>query len=114
MKWTVERLLRILEEFRQIKRDATDIEVKRASRLPENLPETMCAFANMPSGGTVILGIDERNDFAVVGVKNAHELAARVVDQTRSSVAPAPQLSPTVLTYEGKEILVVEVTPLPL
>ena len=114
MKWTVERLLRILEEFRQIKRDATDIEVKRASRLPENLPETMCAFANMPGGGTVILGIDERNDFAVVGVKNAHELSARVVDQTRSSVTPAPQLSPTVLTYEGKEILVVEVTPLPL
>lgn len=113
MKWTAERLLRTLEEFRQIKRDATDIEVKRAAKLPENLPETMCAFANTPGGDAVILGVDERDDFAVVGVENAHELAARVVDQTRSSVTPAPQLSPTVVTWEGKEVLVVEVTPLP-
>ncbi|WP_070445773.1 RNA-binding domain-containing protein [Trueperella sp. HMSC08B05] len=114
MKWTTERLLRTLEEFRQIKRDATDVEVKRASKLPCNLPETMCAFANMPGGGAVILGVDERDNFAVVGVDNAHELAARVVDQTRSSVTPAPQLLPTVLTWEGREVLVVEVTPLPL
>lgn len=114
MKWTTERLLRTLEEFRQIKRDATDVEVKRASKLPGNLPETMCAFANMPGGGAVILGVDERDNFAVVGVDNAHELAARVVDQTRSSVTPAPQLLPAVLTWEGREVLVVEVTPLPL
>lgn len=114
MKWTTERLLRTLEEFRQIKRDATDVEVKRASKLPCDLPETMCAFANMPGGGAVILGVDERDNFAVVGVDNAHELAARVVDQTRSSVTPAPQLLPTVLTWEGREVLVVEVTPLPL
>ncbi|OFS74765.1 transcriptional regulator [Trueperella sp. HMSC08B05] len=68
----------------------------------------------MPGGGAVILGVDERDNFAVVGVDNAHELAARVVDQTRSSVTPAPQLLPTVLTWEGREVLVVEVTPLPL
>lgn len=37
---------------------------------PENLPETVCAFANMPGGGTIILGVDERANFAVVGVPN--------------------------------------------
>lgn len=114
MNWTVERLFRTLEEFRQIKRDSTDIEVMRASRLPENLPETMCAFANMPDGGTVILGVDERANFGVVGVEHPNDLFAKVVDQTRSSVTPAPQLLPTVLAFEGKEVLVVEVTPLPL
>ena len=114
MNWTAERLIRTLEEFRKIKRDATDIEVKRASDLPKNLPETICAFANTPGGGTVILGVAEDSDFAVVGVKNAQELFTKVVDQTRSSVVPAPQLSSIVVTAGGKEVLVVEVVPLPL
>ncbi|MHC9880933.1 hypothetical protein ACQX06_10450 [Corynebacterium diphtheriae] len=50
MNWTLDSLTEQLAELRRLHRDSTDIEVKRASELPKNLPETTCAFANMPSG----------------------------------------------------------------
>ncbi|WP_461005210.1 RNA-binding domain-containing protein [Trueperella pyogenes] len=114
MQWTLQRVAHTLDEFRRIKRDSTDIEVKRASQLPENLPETVCAFANMPGGGTIILGVDERANFAVVGVPNPQGLFNKIVNQTRASVDPAPQLAHKVLTLEGKDILVIDVSALPL
>lgn len=113
MQWTPQRVAHTLDEFRRIKRDSTDIDVKRASQLPENLPETVCAFANMPGGGTIILGVDERANFAVVGVPNPQGLFNKIVNQTRASVRPAPQLAHKVLT-EGKEVLVIDVSALPL
>lgn len=40
--------------------DSTEIEVKAArGGLPQNLGQTLSAFANMPDGGTLILGVDE-------------------------------------------------------
>ncbi|WP_394287726.1 helix-turn-helix domain-containing protein [Corynebacterium variabile] len=49
--------------------DFTLVEVKEAAEgLPENLPETVCAFANMPQGGTVLLGVSQRQNFAVTGI----------------------------------------------
>ncbi|MHC9941674.1 hypothetical protein ACQX2H_09715 [Corynebacterium diphtheriae] len=44
MNWTLDSLTEQLAEFRRLHRDSTDIEVKRASELPENLPETTCAL----------------------------------------------------------------------
>ena len=42
----------------------TAVEAKTASRgLPTSLTPTLSAFANMPGGGLVILGLDEASDF---------------------------------------------------
>ncbi|CAB0765046.1 transcriptional regulator [Corynebacterium diphtheriae] len=95
-------------------RDSTDIEVKRASELPENLPETTCAFANMPSGGTIILGVDENRDFEVVGVADAAALEEALISQTPNSVKPAPMIECETFTLEGKQVLVAQVNPVPL
>ena len=41
------------------------------------MAETLCAFANMPDDGTVILGVDEAHgQFAVVGVTNIGAIEA--------------------------------------
>ncbi|CAB0528423.1 hypothetical protein CIP107507_02180 [Corynebacterium diphtheriae] len=93
MNWTLDSLTEQLAELRRLHRDSTDIEVKRASELPENLPETTCAFANMPSGGTIILGVDENRDFEVVGVADAAALEEALISQTPNSVKPAGALS---------------------
>ncbi|MHC9555286.1 RNA-binding domain-containing protein [Corynebacterium diphtheriae] len=114
MNWTLGSLTEQLAEFRRLHRDSTDIEVKRASELPENLPETTCAFANMPSGGTIILGVDENRDFEVVGVADAAALEEALISQTRNSVKPAPMIECETFTLEGKQVLVAQVNPVPL
>ncbi|CAB0576894.1 transcriptional regulator [Corynebacterium diphtheriae] len=114
MNWTLDSLTEQLAEFRRLHRDSTDIEVKRASELPENLPETTCAFANMPSGGTIILGVDENRDFEVVGVADAAALEEALISQTRNSVKPAPMIECETFTLEGKQVLVAQVNPVPL
>lgn len=44
--------------------DTTSIEVKSAAGgLPESLAPTLSALANLPGGGTIILGLDERSNF---------------------------------------------------
>lgn len=114
MNWTLDSLTEQLAELRRLHRDSTDIEVKRASELPENLPETTCEFANMPSGGTIILGVDENRDFEVVGVADAAALEEALISQTRNSVKPAPMIECETFTLEGKQVLVAQVNPVPL
>ena len=114
MNWTLESLTEQLAELRRLHRDSTDIEVKRASELPGNLPETTCAFANMPSGGTIILGVDENRDFEVVGVADAAALEEALISQTRNSVKPAPMIECETFTLEGKQVLVAQINPVPL
>ncbi|WP_216409153.1 ATP-binding protein [Arcanobacterium phocae] len=114
MRWTVQELENRLNGFRKYSRDTTDIEVKQASELPDNLSNTVCAFANMPEGGTIILGVAENQDFAITGVGNAQELFDQVVQQTRNRVVPAPQLEHQILTVDDKDVLIVEVVPVAL
>ncbi|KQB84394.1 Divergent AAA domain protein [Corynebacterium oculi] len=68
--------------------DFTLIEAKAAAGgLPENLPETICAFANMPQGGTVFLGVDQRTNFEAVGVSEPPEMVQGLLSQARNMEA---------------------------
>lgn len=68
----------------------------------------------MPSGGTIILGVDENRDFEVVGVADAAALEEALISQTRNSVKPAPMIECETFTLEGKQVLVAQVNPVPL
>lgn len=113
MGWGRLRLESELALMRVRHGDTTAIEVKRASGgLPRSIDRTLCAFANMPAGGTIILGVDERSGFSVVGVEDAAALARGVTDCNRSRVNPAPHLTFETVDVDGVQVLVVEVSPL--
>lgn len=75
----VQGLLAIIQDLRVRGSDHASVEVKRARKgLPQDMWETISAFANT-SGGLVVLGVDEQSGFVVTGVDDAgaaeHQLA---------------------------------------
>ena len=61
----------VLDALRIEKNDNRQYEVKAAqSGFPKSIAKTICAFANMPGGGTIILGVDEKREFAITGVSD--------------------------------------------
>lgn len=113
MAWTEESLRDVLADLRARRGDSASIEVKRAAGgLPATVPETLCAFANMPEGGTLILGVDERTGFSLTGVAKPAEVEAGLVNQARDAVHPSPHVVAEILTIDGKSVIVAEVRPL--
>ena len=87
--------------------------MKRAGGgLPDTLGKTLCAFANMPEGGTILLGIDERSGFQVTGVDKPADLEAGLVSLARNAIDPVPGILTQTVTVTGKDVVVAEVTGL--
>ena len=56
-------------------------EVKAAHKgCPEKLYDTISAFSNQDSGGTIVFGLDEKNDFAEVGVYDPQDLQKKIME----------------------------------
>lgn len=66
----------------------------------------------MPQAGAIILGVSERRGFEVTGVAEPAQMEKSVVNVNRSAVTPAPQLEFFHHVLDGKNVVVVEVTPL--
>lgn len=89
------------------------VEAKRAAdTLPESCVETLSAFANTPGGGLVLLGIDERSNFAVTGVSNPGKLQQDLAAMAREQLVPALQPKITMATVEDRTVVVAEVSDL--
>ncbi len=73
--------------------DLSDVEVKSgAGGLPDSVTETLSAFANLPGGGLIVLGLDESAAFRPVGLKHAASLAAGLASRARQAMEPARSL----------------------
>jgi ATP-dependent DNA helicase RecG len=105
----------VIARLRTIGADVTAIEAKSAAGgLPQSVIPTLCAFANMPGGGLVILGLDEANRFSTVTLPGAANLAAGLASMARSAFDPPLQISVDVEIFEKTELVVARVHELPL
>ena len=90
------------------------VEVKSAAGgLPDSLTETMSAFANLPGGGLVVLGLDERAGFTPVRLKDPAGLAAAVASRARQAFTPEIQVEVGVEQFEGRSVVVARVLEMP-
>lgn len=113
MEWNEDQLWSVLAAMQARRGDSASIEVKRAAGgLPANVPETVCAFANMPDGGTLILGVDERSGFSITGVANPAEMEPGLVSQARTAVHPSPHIETEILTLNGRPVVIADIRPL--
>lgn len=78
-----------IAELRATGGDTTSIEVKSAAGgLPESLTPTLSAFANLPGGGTIILGLDERVGFRPVPLADSQKLKQGLATKAREFIPP--------------------------
>lgn len=69
--------------------DHADVEVKAAQGgLPESLTSTLSALANLPGGGLIILGLDERAGFVPVGLDDPQALKQALGNRARGFLPP--------------------------
>ena len=90
--------------------DTTSIEAKTFSEYsPEQLGPTLSAFANKPGGGTILLGVSERDGLNVVGVDDVNDLLKRAANQARNGFIPPIRVDVCAFDLDGKTIGVVNV-----
>lgn len=94
--------------------DVSGIESKAAAQgYPGDLAPTLSAFGNMPGGGVIVLGLNERTGFESVGVYDAADAQSRLASQARNAVSPPLQVSFTSDKIDGNTIVVARVRELP-
>lgn len=104
----------IVDGLRHLGGDDAAIEVKSAAGgLPDSISSTICAFANEPGGGLIILGLDERDGFRAVTLADPSVLQAGLAAKARQAVHPAVQLTTEIVRFEGADLVVARVDELP-
>jgi ATP-dependent DNA helicase RecG len=99
----------LVADLRRTGGDTTAVEVKAASGgLPDSLTPTLSALANLPGGGTVILGLDERDGFRPVRLANPQALKQGLASKSRGFTPPIV-LDIGDATVEGAPVIVARV-----
>ncbi|WP_322759375.1 ATP-binding protein [Frankia sp. Cr2] len=102
----------IIDDLNRLGRDSYRIEVKRArGGMPTSLHETLSAFSNA-DGGTILLGIDEKAGFAIVGLAEPELILNRFVTLCRS-MDPPIAAAVDLIDIDGIKILAAQVPSLP-
>jgi ATP-dependent DNA helicase RecG len=105
-----DNLMTIIAELRKEHSDNQHYEVKAAKGgLPQNIKETISAFANTPGGGTLILGIDENRDFEIVGVYDSKQCQQALANYARKDFNVLIPLNTTVLLVNDRAVVWVEI-----
>lgn len=103
-----EKLVEMVKKIQDYKCEMQDIEIKTAGGGCPKLYDSLSSFSNQDEGGTIILGLKEKDGFSVVGVYDIQDLQQKVSAQCKQM---EPEVRPlfTVAEIEGKFVLAVEV-----
>ena len=104
-------LINLINNIISLETETKNIEFKKAKDgVPENLYDTFSSFSNT-SGGIIIFGVDEKNNYNVSGISNPDILQKKVAEQ---SLLMEPKIRPiiTICEYKGKIIASAEIPEL--
>lgn len=93
--------------------DLPGVEVKSAAGgLPDSIVPTLCAFANRPGGGTVLLGLDEAAGFTPVALADRRQMKTALASKARQALEPPVVLEITEEVVDGQSVIVAVVPEL--
>ncbi|MCX4813044.1 putative DNA binding domain-containing protein [Streptomyces sp. NBC_01239] len=102
----------LLEECRNLGGDHSKCEVKKSQRgFPHTMWESVSALANA-QGGWVILGVDEKHDFRIVGVDDPAFIEAQL-GAVCSEMEPPIRAEISTTHIDGKSVITSYIPPLP-
>lgn len=107
---TTEEILSLVAEIRRFKSEQPGIEVKAAAQgTPrDSLRQSLSALSNRPGGGVILLGLDERQGFAITGCHDPQRLQEDIASAGAEMTPPVrPDLS--LCEHEGKLIVLAEI-----
>ena len=104
-------LKKLISQVETRKSEDKIVEVKSAHNgCPEKLYDTISAFANQDSGGTLLFGLDEARGFARVGVYEAQDLQKKVMEYCEQ-MTPIVRPVFTVTEEDGLVFVSAEIPP---
>lgn len=94
------------------KAEEQTIELKAAHEgCPKRLYDSLSSFSNQDSGGILLFGIDEKQDYKIVGVYDPHDLQKIVTEQCQQ-MEPPVRAEFTIAELEGHTIVSAEIPAL--
>ena len=103
-----EELFELINKIKIEKCETQTLEIKSAHKGFPKIWDTLSSFSNQSTGGTIVFGIDESNDFEIVGVYNIQELLHQISEICKQ-MEPEVRVVTTSCLYEGKTIVSLEV-----
>ena len=104
----------VIERLRRVGSDTSSVEVKSAAGgLPESILSTMSALANLPGGGTILLGVDEAANFSPVRLMDPAKLMSGLASRARQAFEPPIMIRVDGVEFEGETIVVAEIDETP-
>jgi len=111
---TREELLQMISDIHQFQSELDDVEVKLAhGGTPKRLYESLSAFSNQPTGGVILLGLDEKQKFEIIGIHDAHRLQEDISHLATSDMEPPLRPEFTIEEIDGKIVMAVEILEIP-
>lgn len=99
-------MIEIIDRLRNFESDSQFVEVKEAvEKLPASITETLSAFAN-GTGGTIVLGLSEREGFVPVANFNAKRMADALAHVCSDKLTPPVRASIKIVKFEGASVVV--------
>lgn len=104
-----DELMALVSLIRRQKSEGQALEVKAAEKgCPQKLYDTLSSFSNQDAGGTIVFGLDEKHDFALVGVYDLQDLQKNVTEQCNQMEPPVRAVF-TTAEIDGKNVCSAEI-----
>lgn len=111
---TSEELIELVNKTVRRKSEEQTLEVKAAHvNCPKRLYDTLSSFSNQDSGGILLFGLDEKQEFKVVGVYDPHDLQKKVTEQC-NQMEPKVRAFFTIAEVDGLFVCSAEIPGLDL
>ena len=106
---TKEELLEKLNEIRAGRYETQVLEIKAAEQgCPKRLYDTLSSFSNQDDGGTIVFGVDEKDNYNECGVYDPQDIQKKINEQCLQ-MEPIVRPLLTVAEKEGKYFVSAEV-----
>ena len=97
-----EELMELASKIQRNQAEEQTIEVKAAHvDCPKRLYDTLSSFSNQDTGGILVFGLNEKENFQTVGVYDAQDLQKKVTEQCNQMEPPVRAVF-TIAEYEKK------------